>query len=406
MRADPSIAKDYSPPLFIQSRSETPNINGEIEGENGEIDGKNNETQPKFSHLPIVDTSDLIGRTFLLEQEDGQKHRARIVEAIEEHGSKTDRNPDKLRFMCSMNDDQYEEIMSYNDILNHIEQSEEDTVIWRFKRIAGHEGPLLKGHPNWKGSNYNVRVEWENGEITDEPLTNIAADDPVSCAIYARENSLLETPGWKRFKGIAKRQKKLFRMANQAKLRSFRLTPKFKYGYEIPRDYQHAVELDRKNGNTKWVDATKLEMSQLDEYKCFKDQGKGIDIPNGFKKICVHLVFDVKHDGRHKARLVANGHLTDIPVDSVYSGLVSLRGIQLIIFLAELNGLEVWATDIGNAYLEALTSEKVCIIAGPEFGNLEGHVLIIYKALYGLQSSGARWHDRFSCTMLALGLKK
>jgi hypothetical protein len=44
---------------------------------------------------------------------------------------------------------------------------------------------------------------------------------------------------------------------------------------------------------------------------------------------------------------------------------------------------------MGNAYLEALTSEKVCIIAGHEFGNLQGHVMIIYKALYGLHSAGA-----------------
>ena len=30
-------------------------------------------------------------------------------------------------------------------------------------------------------------------------------------------------------------------------------------------------------------------------------------------------------------------------------------------------------TDIGNAYLEAVTSEKVYIRAGPEFGKLEEH---------------------------------
>ena len=47
-----------------------------------------------------------------------------------------------------------------------------------------------------------------------------------------------------------------------------------------------------------------------------------------------------------------------------------------------------WATDIGNAYLEAETSEKVCIRAGPEFGELEGHLQIIFKALYGLRLSG------------------
>jgi hypothetical protein len=55
----------------------------------------------------------------------------------------------------------------------------------------------------------------------------------------------------------------------------------------------------------------------------------------------VHLVFDVKHDGCHKARLVAGGHLTDPPLDSVYSGVVSLRGFRLVLFLAELNGLEM-----------------------------------------------------------------
>ena len=117
----------------------------------------------------------------------------------------------------------------------------------------------------------------------------------------------------------------------------------------------------------------------------------------------MHLIFDVKHDGRHKARLVADGHLTEIPLDSVYSGVVSLRGFRIVLFLSEHNNLELWATDIGNAYLEAFTSEKVYIIAGPEFGDLQGHILIISKALYGLRSSGARWHDRFSDCIRALG---
>ena len=79
--------------------------------------------------------------------------------------------------------------------------------------------------------------------------------------------------------------------------------------------------------------------------------------------------------------MVVGGHLTNAPIDSVYSGVVSLKGLRLVLFLAELNGLESWSTDIGNAYLEAETKEKVYIIAGPEFGELEGHTLIIFKAL-------------------------
>ena len=128
----------------------------------------------------------------------------------------------------------------------------------------------------------------------------------------------------------------------------------------------------------------------------FKDYGLNAVPPPDHKKIRVHLVFDVKHDGRHKARLVADGHLTDIPVDSVYSGIVSLRGLRLIIFLAELNSLKLWSTDIGNAYLEAKMLEKVYITASPEFKGKEGHTLVVYKALYGLRSSGLRWHERLA----------
>jgi hypothetical protein len=52
----------------------------------------------------------------------------------------------------------------------------------------------------------------------------------------------------------------------------------------------------------------------------------------GYKRIRVHMVYDVKHDGRHKARLVADGNLTQVPVEAVYSGVVSLRGLRLVAF--------------------------------------------------------------------------
>jgi hypothetical protein len=304
-----------------------------------------------------------------------------------------------------MNNDAFEDVMSYNEILEHIDKDQEDPTVWKFRRITAHKGPIDKNHANWKGSSYNVMVEWEDGSVTSEPLAIIAADDPVTCAIYGKDNGLLDSPGWKRFKAIAKRQKKLFRMANQAKLRSFRMAPKYQYGFEVPRDFKHAVELDQRNGNTKWQDSTTLEFAQLAEYDTFTDLGKEGVTPDGFKKIKVHLVYAVKHDGRHKARCVADGHLTDIPLDSVYSGVVSLRGLRMLIFLAELNNLQTWATDIGNAYLEAETSEKLYIVAGPEFGDLEGHTLVIFKALYGLRTSGLRWHDRLSDVLTELGFQ-
>ena len=192
-------------------------------------------------------------------------------------------------------------------------------------------------------------------------------------------------------------------MTNQAKLRSFRTAPRYKYGFEVPRSYKYAFELDARNGNNKWQEAIDLEFAQIQEYNTFIDYGINVTPPIGFKKICIHFVFDVKHDGWHKARLVADGHLTEIPVDSVHSGVVSLREIRLVLFLAELNQIPIWGADIGNAYLEAMTKEKLYIIGGPEFGDLKSHALIISRAFYGLRISGLRWHERLADCLKDIG---
>ena len=167
--------------------------------------------QPKSRrNMPIIDPSDLMGRSFLRTEEDRQRLRVKIVKAIKAYEDELDKNPDRRQFICSTKDDQVEEILTYNEILELIEdQQEEDAVEWRFKSIKGHEGPLKWNHPNYKGSSCNVMIEWENGEITFEPLSIIGADDPVTCANYARDNYLLDTPGWTRFKRLAKREKKL-----------------------------------------------------------------------------------------------------------------------------------------------------------------------------------------------------
>jgi hypothetical protein len=72
---------------------------------------------------------------------------------------------------------------------------------------------------------------------------------------------------------------------NQAKLCSYRTAPHYKYRYEIPRDYGHAMCLDAKNGNTCWHDTIALELAQLHEYKTFTDHGKDGPTAAGYKKI-------------------------------------------------------------------------------------------------------------------------
>ena len=225
-----------------------------------------------------------------------------------------------------------------------------DQELYRFRAIIGHQGPLLASDPDWKGSKYNVQVEWETGEITFKPLSIIAGDDPVTCAAYAKENDLLALAGWCRFRSLAKKDKVLARAIKRSKIRQVRRSQTYMFGYLIPGNYMEAMQFDSANKNSKWYDAIKMEMESMREHKVFKKWDKAIldkhkkvmNSPKGYHRIKVHLVFAVKFDGRHKDRLVADGRLTPEPIENIYSGVVSLRNLRLVIFLGKLNHLDLW----------------------------------------------------------------
>jgi hypothetical protein len=115
----------------------------------------------------IVNPQELLGRTFLMDtQEDGQRFRACIVECISDHESNVRRSDDHVKFRISINEDEYEKIITYNELMDFIEKNQENNaIVWQFRRIVGHQGPLLWHDKDYNGSRFNVLVEWENGEI-------------------------------------------------------------------------------------------------------------------------------------------------------------------------------------------------------------------------------------------------
>ena len=401
-------------PLSILDDDNPTSLDGEMAGERPtEDDTKSTPTilstadivlppgfNPAELKLPRFSIEELMGRTFLLDMNDGQRLRAEIVRKIDNQDAK---NHTKIKLLCKVGAEGAEEIMSYQEVCDLIEEQDKEEMgenkLWTFKKILSHSGPLTSKHKEWKGSQYNVRVLWDDNSITTEPLKLVVKDDPVTAAEYAHANGLLDTPGWKHLRHTVKNQKKFGRLIKQARLKSIRRAPIYMFGVQVPRNSHEARMLDEKNGNTKWQDAETEELKQLYGYETFNDLGKDGKPPPGYQKIRVHFVYAVKHDLRHKARLVAGGHLTEPPKDSVYSGVVSLRSMRLALLIGELNGLQPMVGDIGNAYLEAYTKEKVFFIAGKEFGPLAGHTMVIVKALYGLRTSGARFHERLADTL-------
>ena len=104
----------------------------------------------------------------------------------------------RIKFPCEVNDE--EEIISRNEVMDCISREDDSEVAWKFKHVMAHQGPLKWSDPSHKGSLRNVLLEWENGEVTAEPLNIIGKDDPITCTEHARDNGLLNEEGWKQFR--------------------------------------------------------------------------------------------------------------------------------------------------------------------------------------------------------------
>ena len=91
---------------------------------------------------------------------------------------------------------------------------------------------------------------------------------------YAKDNNLLEEPGWKQFRCLVKNDKTFKRLVNQAQLKSIRRSTVYKYGFEVARSHAHAMQLDATKGNNKWKEAVNTELSQIVQYETFGDKWK------------------------------------------------------------------------------------------------------------------------------------
>eukprot|EP00978_Attheya_sp_CCMP212_P031213 scaffold117251_cov65-Attheya_sp.AAC.2 len=182
----------------------------------------------------------------------------------------------------------------------------------------------------------------------------------------------------------------------------------------MPKTVAEAYEIDHITGTNNWTLAIEKEMRKIRELGAFEKWNKGTseDLRSGkakmpgYEEIGCHMVFDIKMDGKftRKARYVANGNETEPPTAQTYASVVSRDSVMIALLYAALNDLEVLSCDVTNAYLNADCREKIWVQAGPEFGEDEGLVMIIKKALYGLtKSSGASWRNMISQTMLDAG---
>ena len=236
---------------------------------------------------------------------------------------------------------------------------------------------------------WEICVSWKDGSTDWVSLKDMKNSYPIELAEYAVQANIIDEPAFKWW--VKDVLRKRSRIVSKVKSKYWNRT--HKYGIRIPKNIKEAKEIDLENGDSLWMEAVQSEMkSILSALKLYEgDTTKLI----GYQQITGHLVFDIKlgENFRRKARYCADGHKTGVPTAMTYSSVVARDSVRIMLLIAGLNGLNVKSADVKNAFLTAPNKEKCWLIAGPEFGALEGNIYIVEKALYGLKSASASFRS-------------
>ena len=133
------------------------------------------------------------------------------------------------------------------------------------------------------------------------------------------------------------------------------------------------------NGNTLCYTAIQKEMKNVRvdfeswEGGSLDDVRRGQKLV-GYQEIRCHVIVDIKMDRRftRKAHYVSGGHTTDHLSSITYSSVVSRDSVSIAFILAALNNVDIRASDIGNAYLNAKCQEKIWKVVWTDFGSKKG----------------------------------
>ncbi|MGH7955315.1 MAG: reverse transcriptase domain-containing protein, partial [Gloeomargaritales cyanobacterium] len=309
------------------------------------------------------------------------------------------------------------EVSNHSELDAMYDQCEmENDEQYEFDRIVDHkfDDGILKLRVQYKGE--------DNEHYSDIPFDLLKKDVPFQLAKYIREKVMEPTRDGRYIrwaKGILNEHIRTIRRlqssmqrtsdgpAKRRKSRNSRNANNRNnviFGFRVSKDAKEAYALDAINKNKLWEEAIKKEMSALDKLHCFEYKDSNYKPDEEYQYAPLRLIFTIKkEDLRHKARLVIGGHVIDATMYNSYASIVQAMSLRLLLTVAADNELDIVTGDIGNAFVHADCREKVYSRAGPEFGQREGCIIIIMKALYGLVTSPRQWHEFLADTLRGMG---
>ena len=183
--------------------------------------------------------------------------------------------------------------------------------------------------------------------------------------------------------------------------------PMLKTAHDTPkewnfRDIMRLPERERKE----WIRACIEEIEALKQRKVFELTS----LPSGRKTIKNRWVFDLKSDGRKRARLVAKGftQVEGIDYTEIFSPVVRFESVRIMLALAALENWFITAIDVKTAFLYGKLDEEI-YMEQPEGFKIQGKeqkVFRLLRAIYGLKQASNAWYKELVESAKTLGFKR
>jgi hypothetical protein len=171
----------------------------------------------------------------------------------------------------------------------------------------------------------------------------------------------------------------------------------------IPASYSEATHPLREDRDL-WLAAIQTEYNALLGFHAW-DLIPRSAVPAGQHPIGCRWTFDIKADGRYKARLVAQGfsQRPGLDYDDTYAPVSKLQTFRTFTAVVASEDLEWSQLDVKNAFLNAPLEEEVYMRQPEGYAHNPDLCCHLRQALYGLKQAPRAWHSTLRTKLHAHG---
>jgi hypothetical protein len=135
---------------------------------------------------------------------------------------------------------------------------------------------------------HNICVEWCDGTTSWIPLKDLKVSNPIKVTEYAVSHNLSQEPAFSWWVHDTLKKHNCIIAANNTRY----VKHTHKFGIELPKTVEDALEIDCTTNTSYWYDAIQKEM--CNNAIAFEFLNEGDTVPPGYTKISLHMVFDIK----------------------------------------------------------------------------------------------------------------